>query len=448
SPMVDFILAIKKALWAGPLLLLFASTGIMLSWRLRLISVRKFGAAMKLLLAASAESRGQAQPARGELSRVEALMTGLAGAVGTGNIAGIALAISVGGAGSLFWMWVVAFLGMATAYAEASLGLCYRRVDARGASLGGPMVTLADGLGWQKMATVFALLAVIASFGIGSTIQANSVASGIFQAYGLAEMQVGVVMAVLAGLVILGGVQSIGRTASFLVPLMSLIYVGAGLVILATHVTELPLALWTILQSAFSWQAAVGGGVGFLVTLENGVANGIFANEAGMGSLSIAAASSTTPRPSEQGLLAMAGVFLATMVICTITGLVILVTGADQWFAQGGRALSGSALTMDAFGSFHPALSHVVVFGLVCFAFTTTIAWAHYGERCLTFMFGQTSVRISNAYYVIYILSIMLGAVMEVEVVWALANLANGLMAIPNLLSLWALRGEVETMKG
>lgn len=437
--MIEILVAFKKFLWSGPLLLLFASTGIMLTFRLRFIAVRKFSFAFKMLL----RSRGRSE-IQGQLSKLEALMTGLAGAVGTGNIAGIALAISIGGPGSLFWMWIVAFLGMSTAFAEASFGLHYRQVLTSNRVFGGPMTTMFYGLNWHYMAGIFAVLALIASFGIGSTIQSNSVASGIMQAYGVSEQTTGIVMAVCAGLVILGGVKSIGRTASFLVPFMSLVYVAAGLCILFFNFDKLPQAFWSILSRAVSPAAFIGGASGFLVTLENGVANGIFANEAGMGSLSIAAASSSASKPYEQGILAMVGVFLATMVICTITGLVILVTGADQWFFSGGVALSGSALTMAAFGSFHPALSHVVVFGLVCFAFTTTIAWAHYGEQSLAFLFPRFSSKLSKAYHFVYIVSIVFGAVMEVEVVWALANLANGLMAVPNLLSLWALRKNLD----
>lgn len=440
--LTNTLILCKDWLWGGPLLALLIGVGLYQTWNLKGLQFRRFFHAFGLLLragkASNAGEAAQAQPkAQGDLSPFAALMTALAGAIGTGNITGIAVAVSLGGYGTLFWMWVIAFIGMITAYSEVLLAVKFRTHSPTGSVLGGPMQTLTQGLGWVKAAKLFCILGVIASFGIGATIQSHSLATGLEGLYQLNPAVTGLLLALITGLVILGGIHSIGRVAGILVPFMALIYIAAGLVVLGVYHDRLLPAIGLIIQHAFTSQGALGAfaGASVAAALQQGVAIGIFANEAGLGSLAIAASTATTTQPARQGLLALCGVFLATMVICTITGLVIAVTDVLGLANAKGELLSGTPLTMAAFNSAHPNLGAVVIFGLLFFAFTTMLAWAYYGERCLEFL-GGTRVRLP--YRCFYIAAVFIAVFIEPTLIWTLAHLANGLMAIPNLLSiLW-----------
>ncbi|MFM8454881.1 MAG: alanine/glycine:cation symporter family protein, partial [Gammaproteobacteria bacterium] len=353
---------------------------------------------------------------------------------GTGNITGIATAVAIGGVGSLFWMWVVALLGMATAYSETLLSIKYRSQNAEGAMSGGPMYTLLNGVGSKRLAQSFAFLASIAVIGTGCMVQAHSVTDAIrdvWADYWWADRWIiGVVLAVLVGSVILGGVKSIGKVAGVLVPFMASLYLLAGIFVLLYHYQNITSAFSEIIKSAFSGQAAAGGFMGSTVMLavRMGVARGLFSNEAGLGSLPIAAASSQIKHPAQQGLLSVAGVFISTMLVCTITGLVLAVTNVLP------TGKTGSCLAMAAFSSVMPEFKFVVLGGLILFAFTTILAWEYYGEKCIEFLFG---LKAAHYYRWVYVLMAVLGASVEdLKIIWNFADIANALMAIPNLLSI------------
>ena len=419
----ETISATKSFLWQGPLLLLLAGTGLYLTFKLRFLQVRGAWHAFRLVTSTTSD----VEAGEGDISPFSALMTALAGAVGTGNITGIAVALSIGGIGSLFWMWVVAFLGTVTAFSESTLAVHFRTKNSNGEMCGGPMVTLDKGCGLPRLAKIFCILGILASFGIGATVQSNSVASGMLETLGIPPAITGLAMAALTAGVILGGIRWIGRAASILVPFMAVLYVAGGIVVCIYHYEALPTALLGIVRSAFSPSAAAGA-CGWWLCMEHGAANGVFANEAGLGSLAIAASSTNAKSPVTQGLFAIAGVYMATMGICTVTGLVLAVTGVlDQ------PAIPAAAKTIAAFRSVTPELGVVVVVGLVFFAFTTVLAWAYYGEKCMEYLVG---VKATTAFRVFYCCLVPVGALTSATTIWDFANLANGLMAIPNLISI------------
>lgn len=442
--MPDFSLLpgqLKSYLWSGPLLWLLVFTGLFLTWHLKGLQFRYLGHSLKLILNIKSN---KTEKKIGDLSSFAALMTALAGAIGTGNISGIAIAVSIGGLGSLFWMWVIALIGMVTAYSEALLAIKYRTINSNGQMSGGPMFTLVRGLGFNKLAIAFSVFGIIASFGIGGTVQSNSVAAGLNEAFAISPLATGVWMAILTGAVVIGGISFIGRVASIMVPFMALFYIAGGMVVCFYHWQNLPQAFIEIIQSAFTGQAAAGAfaGTSAWLALEQGVANGIFANEAGLGSLAIAAASANTQSPAKQGMFAIGGVFIATMLVCTITGLVLAVSGViGQTSEVNGLPLTGSALTMAAFNTVSENFGILVVLGLIFFAFTTILAWAYYGEKCLEFLVGE---RIAFAYRFTYVGSVVLGAIIKPQLVWDMANLANGLMAIPNLIAIIGLTSVIK----
>lgn len=444
SKFTEYIVGFKDFFWSGPLLLLLIGVGAYLSWKLKGIQVRYLAHSLKLVFMpneTSTESTVSAGDGK-KLSSFQSLMTGLAGAVGTGNITGIAIALSIGGYGALFWMWVIAFFGMITAYAEALLAIKYRSNEGQGA-LGGPMYTLVNGLGMKKTAMAFCFLCILASFGIGGTVQSNSVAAGLKDVFQIDPKLTGLFMSLLTGFVVLGGLKSIGKAAGLLVPFMGALYLGAGTLVLALHYQHLGEAFVLIFQGAFSGQAASGAflGASAVAAIQQGVSNGIFANEAGLGSLALAAGTSDTREPAKQGMLAICGVFIATMLICSITGLTIAVTDVLGTKAPDGELLTGSALTIAAFSQVFPSFGYIVVVGLVFFAFTTVLAWAYYGEVCLSFLFGANAAKY---YRVIYTGAVFFGVLIEPQLVWAFANLANGLMAVPNLIAIFRLVPAVE----
>lgn len=436
----NLIFTLRDLLWSGPFIIILLGAGIYLSFYLKGIQFRHFGTGFKKYFSANKSGEG-------DISSFQALMTALAGAIGTGNIAGIAAAVVIGGFGSLFWMWLVAFIGMATAYSETLLGLKYRQTNEYGEASGGPMYTLKNALNAKTAATLFAVFGVISSFGY-CLVQSNSVVDAIENVYCCSRLPFGIGLAAVTGLVIIAGIKSIGRVAGILVPFMALAYLSVGIFILAFNFSEIIPAFKLIITSAFKGQAAIGGFVGssLVLALQNGAQFGIFANEAGLGSFAMAGASSKNEYPAEQGMLAISGVFIATMVVCTITGLVLAVTNVLGTTDAAGKIISGSPLAISAFSSVNANFKYVVLIGLILFAFTTLLAWAYYGEKCIEFLVGAKK---AHLYRWFYLLVIVAGSVLELELVWALAHLANGLMTLPNLYGLVRLapvvRKETET---
>lgn len=417
-----------------PLLLL---TGLYLTLRLRGLQFRTLGHSLWLALVVRRE-----RDAEGDISHFQALMTALAATVGTGNIVGVATAIALGGPGALFWMWMTGLVGMATKYAEALLSVRYRITDSRGEQAGGPMYFLSRGLPWkplgQWLGAAFALFAAVAAFGIGNMVQANSIAGALHTSFAVPVWITGLVLTVGAGAVILGGIRAIGRVTSVFVPVMILAYVTGAGVILALHAGEIPSALRLILTSAFSPVAATGGFAGALVAqaIRFGVARGIFSNESGLGSAGIAAAAAQTRHPVRQALVSMTQTFIDTIVVCSFTGLAIVCTGAWE------TGLNGAPLTQAAFSHGLPGTwGHLVVaISLSMFAFSTILGWSYYGERSCEYLLG---VRAVVPYRVVFVAFIFVGAVRSLELVWSLADVLNGLMALPNLVGLLLLSGVV-----
>jgi AGCS family alanine or glycine:cation symporter len=453
SPALDSILQFRDALWSGPLVLLLVFAGLYQTIQLRGLQFRYLFYSLKLVFVPrflEAESAAhtvmlkKSSKKSGDLSSFQSLMTALAGAIGTGNVTGIATAIVAGGVGALFWMWIIALFGMATAYSEALLAVKFRIFNAQGKACGGPMYTLKHGLKSKYLALAFALFGAIAAFGIGNLVQANSVADAVYSVHGISREVTGIVMVVLLAAVVLGGISSIGRFAGILVPFMALAYLGAGIFILALHANKILPAFALICKSAFTGQAAVGGFLGssLMMALQQGVSKGVFSNEAGLGSLSIAASTAQAPHPAQQGFFAISGVFISTMLVCTITGLVLAVTQVLGSTTPTGELITGSALALDAFASVYPPLRHLVFIALVLFAFTTILAWAYYGEKCMEYLCGT---RIAYAYRWVYTAVVYLGAVLELELVWGITEIANGLMAIPNLIAIILLSRVVKT---
>ena len=411
--------------------------GLYLTMRLSFVQLKGFSHSVKIV-----QGKYACKDDRGDVSHFQALSTALSATVGTGNIAGVATAISLGGPGALFWMWVTAFLGMATKFTESTLAVKFREIDEGGVA-GGPMYTLLHGLKMPRMAMMFALFAAIASFGIGNLVQVNSVVDGL--AFVEPEIKnyswlVGVVMAVLVGMVILGGVKRIAKVASTIVPFMAIIYISVALIVLLNEYQQIPAAISTIFNHALNPWAVGGAAVGEAIRW--GVARGLFSNEAGLGSSPMAHAAATTNEPVREGLVAMMEPFVDTLVICTMTGLAIVVTGAYLTAPEG---VAGASLTAYAFSqSIGDAGAMIVGGGLALFAFSTIIAWSYYGDRSVKFMLGEKAVM---PYRVIYTLLIVVGAVVPLQLVWNIADITNILMAIPNLIALVLLSALVKKMK-
>ncbi|MBZ2169714.1 alanine/glycine:cation symporter family protein [Marinobacter sp. F4216] len=426
----NFISDINGLVWGPPMLVMILGVGLFLSLGLKLMPILKLGTGFKLMWqgrssAAGAESEGEIPP-------FQALMTALSATVGTGNIAGVATAVFLGGPGALFWMWLTALVGMATKYSEAVLAVRFREVDEKGNHVGGPMYYIRNGLGkkWAWMGVLFAVFAAIAGFGIGNTVQANSVADVMEANFGMPHWLSGVILMVLVGAVLIGGIRRIGHVASALVPLMAISYLLAGLTVLAINVAEIPAAIGMVIQHAFTPIAAEGGFAGAAVwaAIRFGVARGIFSNEAGLGSAPIAHAAAQTRNPINQGLVAMLGTFIDTIIICTITGLVIITSGV--WTS----GVSGAELTSMAFAEALPGVgNYLVAIALAIFAFTTILGWSFYGERCIEFLFGVKAI---VPYRIAWILAIPVGASLNLGIVWLIADTLNAMMALPNLIAL------------
>ena len=428
----NFFAAASGYVWGVPLLVLLVGTGILLTVRLRGIQVTMLGHALRETFARSRENE------MGDISHFKALMIALAATIGTGNIIGVATAISVGGPGALFWMWVTAAVGMATKYGEGVLAVKYRVVDENGEMAGGPMYYLERGLGQKWLGVLFALFGAIASFGIGNMVQANAVSGNLKEALGIDPLLTGVVLAVCTAAVIIGGVKKIGNVAAVMVPVMAVVYVLGCLAILVRFAGEVPAAFALVFSDAFTGTAATGGFVGAAVMLaiQKGVSRGVFSNESGLGSAPIAAAAAKTNEPCQQALVSMTGTFIDTIIVCTMTGLVLIVTGA--WHS----GTEVAALTKSAFDIGLPgnAGGFIVSFGIIFFAYSTILGWAYYGEKCMEYLAG---VRAVLPYRLIYSVSVAVGATVKLDLVWNFADVMNGLMAIPNLIGLVGLSGVI-----
>ncbi|AFP29133.1 alanine/glycine:cation symporter family protein [Marinobacter sp. BSs20148] len=424
-----FMSQLNNLVWGPPMLIMILGVGLFLSLGLKLMPIFKLGAGFRLMWQGR---KPIGDDAEGDIPPFQALMTALSATVGTGNIAGVATAVFLGGPGALFWMWLTALVGMATKYSEAVLAVRFRETDGRGVYMGGPMYYIRNGLGknWAWLGVLFAIFAAIAGFGIGNTVQANSVADVIEASFGVPHWVTGLVLMVLVGMVLIGGIKRIGQVASALVPLMAIFYLMAGLSVLAINAAELPAAFALVFKHAFSPIAAEGGFAGAAVwaALRFGVARGIFSNEAGLGSAPIAHASAKTNSPVNQGMVAMLGTFIDTIIICTITGMVIITSGV--WTS----GVSGAELTSMAFESALPGVgNYVVAIALAVFAFTTILGWSFYGERCMEFLFGARAV---VPYRIAWILALPVGASLNLGFVWLVADTLNAMMALPNLIAL------------
>ena len=447
------ITAIDNAVWGLPLICLIMATGIFLTARLGLVQIRHLGKAFKFMFKDEEDGSG-------EVTSFGALCTALSATIGTGNITGVATAIALGGPGALFWMVIAAFFGMATKYAEGLLAIKYRTIDEDGHVLGGPFYYIENGMGkkWTWLAKIFAFFgAGVGLFGIGTFTQVNSIASAVKNFfdpdmahtvslfggnYSWATVVAGVILTVCVGLVVLGGIQRIAKVSEVIVPFMAVLYVGLAVIIIIANITAVPAALASIVKSAFTGSALAGGAVGSVfVAMQKGVARGIFSNESGLGSAPIAAAAARTKEPVRQGLVSMTGTFIDTIVICTMTGLSIVIAGS--WLNP---ELEGVAITMDAFQKGLPFSSFVATFSLmlclVFFAFTTILGWNYYGERCVEYLFNRNK-GVVMGYRILYILAVFIGPYMTVKAVWNIADIFNALMAFPNLIALLALNGVI-----
>lgn len=414
--------------WGPPMLVMILGTGLFLMLRLKFMPLSKIGAGFKLMW----QGRQKGDAESGEISPFQALMTCLAATVGTGNIAGVATAIFLGGPGALFWMWCTALVGMATKYSEVVLAVHYREKDERGEHVGGPMYAIKNGLGkkWLWLGTAFAIFGGFAGFGIGNMVQVNSMAAALQASFNIPLWVTGVVTMAITGLVILGGIKRIGKVAASLVPFMCVAYIIASIVVLVVHADAIPGAFELIFTHAFSPVAATGGfaGAAVMAAIRFGVARGIFSNEAGLGTAGIAQAAGTTNSPVRSGMIGMIGTFIDTIIICSMTGLAIICSGV--WTS----GASGAALSAAAFESAMPGVGgYILTIALVIFAYTTILGWSYYGERCWEYLVGTKAIL---PFRVLWVLAVPFGAIAQLDFAWLVADTLNGLMAIPNLLSL------------
>lgn len=436
TELTNFFGQLSGWVWGAPLLILLVGTGLYLTLLLRGVQFSKLGHALYLGLIKRKEDSDE----EGDISHFQALMTALSATVGTGNIAGVATAIALGGPGALFWMWVTGLVGMATKYGEAVLAVKYRVKDERGEMCGGPMYYIERGLNKKWMACCFALFAAVAAFGIGNMVQSNSVAAAVEASFNIPVGITGIILAVATGAVILGGIKSIGRVTGVLVPIMIVFYVCGAMVILALHAGEIPAALGLIIRQAFNPTAATGGfaGAGVMMAIRMGVARGVFSNESGLGSAPIAAAAARTKHPVTQALVSMTQTFIDTIIVCTMTGLVIIISGA--WTS----GKNGAELTSVAFDAAMPGSwgGYIVTFALILFAFSTIIGWSYYGEKSMEYLWG---VKVVLPYRVAWVIVVALGAFLKLDLVWNISDVFNGLMAFPNLVALLMLSPVIAT---
>lgn len=449
----DVLNNVDNFIWGMPLIILILFTGILLTVRLRGLQIRHLGKALHYVF--HNEDDGE-----GEVTSFGALCTALSATIGTGNIVGCATAIVAGGPGALFWMWLAAFFGMATKYAEGMLAVKYRVIAEDGHALGGPFYYIEKGMGknFKWLAKLFCVFGtMVGLFGIGTFTQVNGITSAVNNFfdpsnvhtislfgmnYSISVVVAGIIVTICAGLVIIGGIKRISKVSEVIVPFMAVTYIGVCLIIVFTHLPQVPAAFAEIVQSAFGLKAVAGGAIGAMtVAMQKGIARGIFSNEAGLGSAPIAAAAAQTNEPVRQGLVSMTGTFIDTIVICTMTGLSIVIAGS--WLNP---ELEGVAITMDAFQKGLPFPSFVATFSLmlclVFFAFTTILGWNYYGERCVEYLFNRNK-GVVMGYRILYILAVFIGPYMTVKAVWNIADIFNALMAFPNLIALLALNGVI-----
>jgi AGCS family alanine or glycine:cation symporter len=424
---LNILTEIRNFIWGTPLLVLLVGTGIFLTIRLKGLQFRGLVYSLYLAFIQRKEDDKEA----GDISHFQALMTALAATVGTGNIAGVATAIVAGGPGALFWMWITGLFGMATKYAEAVLAIKYREKDEFGTMSGGPMYYISKGLGMKWLGVLFAIFAAIAAFGIGNMVQSNSVAEAVKASLNIPHYITGIVLATFTAMVVLGGIKSIARVTQVLVPVMIVIYFIGALIILMLKISVIPGIFAMIFKSAFTPTAALGGFMGATLreTMREGVARGVFSNESGLGSAPIAAAAAKTPNPVKQALVSMTQTFIDTLVVCTMTGLVILSSGL--WTMD----KTGAELTSLSFRESLPGGigEFVVTFGLIFFAYSTILGWCYYGEKSIEYLFKERAVKI---YRIVFVIFVAVGTMLKLQTVWTLADIMNGLMAFPNLVGL------------
>ncbi|NYV28336.1 sodium:alanine symporter family protein [Streptobacillus felis] len=427
---------INNIVWGWPSLVLLVGIGIVLTLKLRMIQISK----IKLILSNTLlKIFTKDTTLKGEITAFQSVATALAATVGTGNISGVAIAISTGGPGSIFWMWISALFGMATKFSEVVLAIVYRERKQEGGYNGGPMYYIKNGLKLPLLAKIFALFTVLASFGIGNMTQSNSISNAIRANFNVDVKITSILITIIAAIVLLGGIERISKVSETLVPIMAFFYIIGSLIVIVLNISEIPNAFYKIFSMAFSKQAAIGGfaGVTFKQIIRQGVARGVFTNEAGLGSAPIAHASAKTDHPVLQGMWGVFEVFMDTMVICTLTALVILVT--NTW----NSGLSGSELTSYAFNQGFNGGGYIVAIGLTLFAFSTILGWSFYGEKALIFLLGEKYVYF---YRMIYIPIIFIGGIGGLKEVWAITDTLNGLMAIPNLIAVFMLQNVVIKM--
>ncbi|MFA0082781.1 alanine/glycine:cation symporter family protein [Vibrio breoganii] len=432
SSLHSVLQSIDNFVWGPPLLILLVGTGVYFTFSLGLIQFRHLPTALKMVFTKSGDSKS-----KGDVSAFAALCTALSATIGTGNIVGVATAIKLGGPGALFWMWLAALFGMATKYAECLLAVKYRTTDDKGGMLGGPMYYLRDGVKSPLLATLFALFALgVALFGIGTFPQVNAILDASEVTLGADRTMAAIVLTVLVAMVTLGGIKSISRVAGKVVPTMAVIYIVSCLGILVNNSDQILSAIELVVVSAFTPTAASGGffGASVMLAIQSGIARGVFSNESGLGSAPMAAAAAKTDSCARQGLISMTGTFFDTIIICTMTGLALIITGAWQ------TDLAGAMMTTHAFavGLNADTLGPILVsVGLLFFAFTTILGWNYYGERCVVYLFGTKAIL---PYKVLFIALVFSGAFMKLDMIWLIADIVNGLMAVPNLIGLIALR--------
>ncbi len=426
----EYLQIISGMVWGIPLIVVLVGTGVLLTIRLRGVQFTQLWSALYLALVKRKEDTDEP----GDITHFQALMTALSATVGTGNIAGVATAIAAGGPGALFWMWITGLVGMATKFAEALLAVKYREKDESGTMSGGPMYYISKGLGWKWLGVTFAIFASISAFGIGNMVQSNSVADALESSFNIPFWVTGIVLMIATAVVIIGGIKSIGKVTGVLVPIMIVFYMSSAIFILLLYIEKIPDAIMLIINQAFTPTAGVGGFLGssVMLTIRMGVARGVFSNESGLGSSPIAAAAAQTKHPVSQALVSMTQTFIDTIVVCTLTGLVLIVTG--QWSS----GLTGAELTSVSFsiGTGSVIGQYVVSIGLALFAYSTILGWSYYGEKSIEFLVGKKWIK---TYRYIFTIFVGIGAVSQLEIVWSIADIFNGLMAFPNLIGLLAL---------
>ena len=441
--------AINGVVWGIPMLTLLLGVGLLLTIMTRGLQFRRFGYAMKNTIGKVFQ---KSEKQDGAVSPFQAVTTALAATVGTGNIAGITFAVTLGGAGSIFWLWVSALIGMCTKYAEVVLAIKYRERNEHGDWVGGPMYYITNGLGpnWKWLAVTFSIFGALAAFGIGNAVQVGNITDSIntavstfnpaFSGGSTLNLVIGAIIAIITGITLLGGIQRLGQVTEKLVPFMSIVYIVACLAVVIAHISSLPAVFVMIFQGAFNPSAVVGGAAGFTLKLciEWGVKRGVFSNEAGLGSAPMAHAASSETNPVKQGLYGIFEVFMDTIVICTLSGITLLISGIDlNYGVKGTTALNAQAIGT-VFGNEVGAL--IIAVGITLFALSTLLSWGLYGSRCCEYVFGSKSIR---AYQIVYIVIVVVGATMDLGLAWDIADTLNGLMAIPNLIALVGLSGVV-----